>query len=122
MDKFKEEMYEALSYLFEHAHSCTDCADVNIGCDTCERDNTMECDIAHSRLSNLIESYIAKEKLANMETEVLLNGKCVADYQFMTFDNSEIHRVRIIKYKTRLYKHYMVDNNVVSCAPLGKVI
>ena len=69
------------------------------------------------KLSNLIENYTANE-----ETKVLLNGKRVADYQFMTLDNNEIHRVRIIKYKTRLYKYYMVDNNVVSCAPLGKIV
>lgn len=62
MDRLKNEMFEALSYLFEHAHSCTNCAyaDRNT-CDTCERDNTMECDIAYYKLSNLIESYISKK-------------------------------------------------------------
>lgn len=61
MDKLKNEMFEALSYLFEHAHSCTDCEDAGADCYTCERDNTRECDIAYYKLSSLIESISQKK-------------------------------------------------------------
>lgn len=53
----KEKYTEALGYLFNHAHNCTNCDRVNICCDDCEKDNTMECDIAYVRLDNLIEEH-----------------------------------------------------------------
>ena len=53
----KEECFDSVQYLFEHAHKCSNCVHVNIGCDECEQDNTMECDIAHYRLTCLIENY-----------------------------------------------------------------
>lgn len=65
-----EEYQEALNYLFEQAHNCTNCDKVNIKCDDCETDNTMECDIAHYRLVNLIEQYfepVKKTKLSEYE-------------------------------------------------------
>lgn len=53
----KEEYYDALQYLYEHAYKCNDCEHVNIKCDGCIEDNTMECDIAHYRLTDIIENF-----------------------------------------------------------------
>lgn len=67
----KEKYYEALGYLFNHAHNCTNCDRVNIDCDGCETDNTMECDIAHFRLSNLIDEHFElKEKYSKILDDV----------------------------------------------------
>lgn len=53
----KEYYFEALGYLFDKANSCTNCDKVNIKCESCEKDNRMECDIAHFRLSELISEH-----------------------------------------------------------------
>lgn len=101
----KEECFDSVQYLFEHAHKCSNCVHVNIGCDECEQDNTMECDIAHYRLTCLIENYYEifnpqpykfedlkegmwvwddKEKLCNLiyETRINCAGEQEIEFQF----------------------------------------
>lgn len=69
----KEEYYDALQYLYEHAHKCNDCEHVNIKCDGCEKDNTMECDIAHYRLTDIVENFF-ELKEENRKLKIALDN------------------------------------------------
>lgn len=83
----KEECFDSVQYLFEHAHKCSNCVHVNIGCDECEQDNTMECDIAHYRLTCLIENYyeIFNPQPYKFEDLKELIGKPIFDYKYKEF-------------------------------------
>ena len=69
----KEEYYDALQYLYEHAYKCNDCEDVNIKCDACQEDNTMECDIAHWKLADIIEN-LFELKEENRKLKIALDN------------------------------------------------
>lgn len=69
----KEEYYDVLQYLYEHAYKCNDCENVNIKCDGCLEDNTMECDIAHHRLIDIIDNFF-ELKEENRKLKIALDN------------------------------------------------
>lgn len=69
----KEDYFDSLQYLFEHAHKCVNCVHVNIGCDECDKDNTMECDIAHHRLIDIIDNFF-ELKEENRKLKIALDN------------------------------------------------
>lgn len=95
MSLTEEEYQEALNYLFEQAHNCTNCDKVNIKCDDCETDNTMECDIAHYRLVNLIEQYfepVKKTKLSEYENPQPLRFEELHENMWVWDNNTKKYR------------------------------
>lgn len=105
MSLTEEEYQEALNYLFEQAHNCTNCDKVNIKCDDCETDNTMECDIAHYRLVNLIEQYfepVKKTKLSEYENPQPLRFEELHENMWV-WDKRDNKYVRICR--TRIYEY-----------------
>lgn len=74
----KEEYYDALQYLYEHAYKCNDCEHINIKCDGCEKDNTMECDIAHYRLTDIVENFF-ELKEENKKLKIALDDLILKD-------------------------------------------
>ena len=58
----KEKYYDALTYLYEHSDNCVKCDRANAGCNECERNSAYELEVAHYRLSNLIEIVYQLEK------------------------------------------------------------
>lgn len=69
----KDPYYDALQYLYEHAYICNDCENVNIKCNGCTEDNTMECDIAYYRLTDIIENFF-ELKEENRKLKIALDN------------------------------------------------
>lgn len=101
----KEECFDSVQYLFEHAHKCSNCVHVNIGCDECEQDNTMECDIAHYRLTCLIENYYEIFNPQPYKFEELKKGMWV-------WDDKEKKCNKIIEIEGRNMGFYYITESI----------
>ena len=109
----KEECFDALSYLNEHAHKCTNCIHVNIRCDECEQDNTMECDIAHYRLTSVIENYYELLNPQPYKFEDLKKGMWVWDEQLKWCFEIGLCKVEIEGYESlKMFKVKNYDDSL----------
>lgn len=53
----KQKSLGLLGYLYREAYHCNGCVSIKYSCEFCDKKNEIECNDAHSILSNLIEDY-----------------------------------------------------------------